>query len=210
MNENVYLHDIGNPHYLYVPGDQRKIFEKILDSGYLLSRRMQGIYSSTGFAGLDYISLCDYTLRDVCSEEGYNGFHQYIKNSLAVGFPKESLDVIKPVIIRPISTYLNGYDYMMCLGLSENERYTDLADEIQVKNRVDMNNMSLVTFPTRYYIEDSLFNNKSLLYKRLRKEVLEVEKLLVKYDYVVPVYDIESGIELNDSNMHNLVMKYKK
>lgn len=42
MNEHVYLHDIGNPHYLYVPEDQRKVLEEILDSGYLLSRRMQG------------------------------------------------------------------------------------------------------------------------------------------------------------------------
>lgn len=210
MNENVYLHDIGNPHYLYVPADQRKVFERILDSGYLLSRRNQGIYFSTGFAGLDYISLCDYTLRDVCNGEMYNGFHQYIKNSLAVGFPKESLDVIEPVIIKPISTIANGYDYMKYLGLSKNNRYTDLPDEIQVKDRVDMNSMSLVTFPTRYYIEDSLFNNKIMLYKRLKKELGEVNKLLIKYDYNVPIYDVESGIELNDDNIHNLVMKYKK
>ena len=27
MNEHVYFHDIGNPHYLYVPEDQRKVLE---------------------------------------------------------------------------------------------------------------------------------------------------------------------------------------
>lgn len=209
MNEHVYLHDIGNPHYLYVPEDQRKVLEEILDSGYLLSRRMQGKTSSRGFAGLDYISLCDYTLRDLCNSPMYNGYHQYIKNSLAVGFPKESLDVIEPTIIDPIGTIIDGHEYMRILGNATGGRYSDLPDEIQVKDMVDMEKMTLVTFPTRYYLDDSLFTNKTILFKRLRKELEEVNKILAKYNYEVPVYDIESGTLLNEENAYRLVIKYK-
>ena len=69
--------------------------------------------------------------------------------------------------------------------------------------------MTLVTFPTRDYLDDSLFSNKTILFKRLRKELEEVNKLLSKYNYEVPVYDIESGTLLDEENAYRLVMEYK-
>ena len=125
------------------------------------------------------------------------------------GFPKESLDAIKPIIIDPIRTIVNGYEYMRMLGNSISQRYSDLPDEIQVKDMVSMDKMTLVTFPTRYYLDDSLFSNKTILFKRLRKELEEVNKLLSKYNYEVPVYDIESGTLLDEENAYRLVMEYK-
>ena len=95
------------------------------------------------------------------------------------------------------------------LGNSISQRYSDLPDEIQVKDMVSMDKMTLVTFPTRYYLDDSLFSNKTILFKRLRKELEEVNKLLSKYNYEVPVYDIESGTLLDEENAYRLVMEYK-
>ena len=98
---------------------------------------------------------------------------------------------------------------MRMLGNSISQRYSDLPDEIQVKDMVSMDKMTLVTFPTRYYLDDSLFSNKTILFKRLRKELEEVNKLLSKYNYEVPVYDIESGTLLDEENAYRLVMEYK-
>ena len=134
------------------------------------------------------------------------GKHIFVNGKLTDGVPPSNYYKVSQINDR---LFVNGYEYMRMLGNSISQRYSDLPDEIQVKDMVSMDKMTLVTFPTRYYLDDSLFSNKTILFKRLRRELEEVNKLLSKYNYEVPVYDIESGTLLDEENAYRLVMEYK-
>ena len=63
MNKSVYMHTTSNRQF-----NSRKdinAISSVLDSGFLLSLRNQGISESHSFAGLDHISLCDYERKEI-------------------------------------------------------------------------------------------------------------------------------------------------
>lgn len=215
MDEEIYLHGISAQTDLYDSRYILRVFESILKSGELLSLRLQGIGKNSkriGFNGLDYISLCDYEKRnlhfpDKISANSYTG---YILYSLSLAFPKDKLDVIEPIKIEiPRRNYRYYFKEMEKYGMSENERYTDLADEAQVKDRIPLSLMNGITIPV-----DKIYR---IHYDRERygyaimKEVLKIEKLLAKYHYNVPIYDINTMESLQDgANIKRLVKEYYK
>lgn len=93
-----------------------------------------------GFNGLDYISLCDYDKRDLHHEDMplYNAFYSYVKESLSLMFPKEKIKAIKPQMVDFVGISDKGLDKMLQLGLSEEQRYSDLYDEVQVKDKIPL------------------------------------------------------------------------
>ena len=64
MEHNIYLHAI-NARYEYDSASTRIILYKILKCNALLSLKKQRRFNKGGFAGRNYISLCDYSKKDI-------------------------------------------------------------------------------------------------------------------------------------------------
>lgn len=209
MNEKIYLHTINNGMSdFYKSRKQLDTLDSILKSGKVLSRRLQGYpeNSYTNFSGMDYISLTDYEKRFICNKERerYNSFYAYVRNGLSITFPHESLDVIEPTIIGICSKDARGYRKMYALGLCEEERYTDLPDEVQVKDSIDVSKMNGILFPTKEFMYSKPFVRKAKMIDLMKKELEAIKVILDTYGYDASIYDVDTLEELNDGNLLTL------
>ena len=100
--------------------------------------------------------------------------------------PKTKLNSIKPEIVPPVSDYPTIQYY----GLSKDKRYSDLPDEVQVKDKISLDMMSGITLPLSKM--KNIFFNESRTTKMVLKEIEKVNKLLDEYNHLVPIYDIDS------------------
>ena len=211
MNEKVYMHSVNSKDYNYFNSKEEiKILGRILSSGYLLSLRLQNkMYMPCGFNGYDYISLCDYEKRDMHPKNRitYNSYYSYIKYGIAIAFDKSKIEAINPTILDVIDDIHLSNSRIKELS-SGSVRYTDLPDEVQVKNKVDLNNMLYITYPTSKFFDNYIFFNNDKKIKKLTHEIGELRSLLDYYNYdYAPIYDIDSGIELNDEGIEKLILK---
>lgn len=212
MNEKIYLHTINNGYKDYYDAKkQRSVLEAILKSDAILSRRNQGLTdeSNTNFSGLDYISLSDYEKRFVCNKEKefYNSFYAYVRRGLSLAFPQESIKVIEPTILPILSKNIRDFEYMRLYGLDKTERFTDLPDEVQVKDKLTLKDLNGVLFPCDNYMHSKLFTRKEKMIKLLLEEVKIVKEILEKYNKEVNIYDVDSLLEVNEDNIENIVLK---
>ena len=206
MNEKVYMHAIRCHDNSF--NEQVSVFEKILSSGELLSHRLLKDNISYGYNGYDYISLCDYERKNYYPSDSlhYNSFNAYVRYGLSLAFDKEKVEAIKPKIILDAKYNKEGCKHMKELGLS-NERYTDYFDEVQVKDRLSLDGLEYVTFPTRSYIKKLLYLTKIHKIDLLINERNKVKKLLELYNHNVDIYDIDSKLLLDDDVVEKLVYK---
>lgn len=206
MNEKIYLHTINNLYSdYYNPKRQKATLESILKSREVLSRRLQGNFSDfTNFAGLDYISLSDYEKRFVSNKEEshYNSYYSYVLKGLSLAFPHDSIKVIEPTIIGVCSRNRRDFEIMRNLGLIEDERFTDLPDEVQVKDRLSLENMNGLLFPVDNYLVHKVFTKKSKMIELMKQELSDIKHMLEDYGYNIDIYDAstlqlldEEGIE---------------
>lgn len=217
MNENIYMHGIGNSSNIdsnldYNPKGQRSSFYSILDSGELKSRRKLGSKTSYGFNGLDYISLCDYSKKDIYntgSNKKYNAYSTYISGSISICFDKDKIEdkIIVPTIVDVCTNNLSGFAYMQKLGLSNDERYSDYPDEVQVKDSLSLDNMCQITFPTHSFLDFYFYHSKSTRIKKLIAEIYELQSIISYLGYDVPIYDLYTKRELNGENIEKLLLK---
>ncbi len=212
MNEKIYLHTINNGRKDYYDSKkQLSTLESILRSKSVLSRRLQGYdeNSYTNFSGLDYISLSDYEKRFVSNKqkEYYNSFYAYVRRGLSLSFPNNTIDVIKPEIIAICSRSISDYEKMRYLGLSDTKRYTDLPDEVQVKDKIELDNLNGIIFPVDNFMHSKILTKKSKMIKLLKEELIIIKDLLDKYNYNVNIYDVDTLEELNEKNIDNIVLK---
>lgn len=211
MDEKMYLHTINNMFSdYYIPKRQKEILESMLKNGAVLSRRLQGNLSdATNFSGLDYISLTDYEKRFISNKEEshYNSYYSYVKSGLSLCFPHESLEVIEPTIIGVCSENRRGFEIMRELGMCEDERFTDLPDEVQVKDRIPLDKMNGILFPVDNYLNSNIFVKKAKMIENMKSELETIRNMLAKYHYDVSLYDTDTLIELNDSGINKLVLK---
>lgn len=153
-----------NLYYFYaisVISDREKDFDKtihvlkqILESGYVLSRRLQGNTNSktNGWNGIDYISLCNYFERNATPYDnnpyyqGYNAYNTFISRSLSLIIDKKRIRAIKPKLVEPVIFDWESLEKMRILG-NATQRFSDLPDEIQVKNRISLAKMVGITLP---------------------------------------------------------------
>ena len=209
--ENKYLHAIYAFNKRYNSEETKRILEYILSSDALLSRRLQRIRDTYGFNGLDYISLCDYDKRNICHPglPEYTAFNSYIRESLSLMFPKESIKTITPEVVDYIGLSDEEEEKMYQLGLSKNKRYSDFYDEVQVKNKIALSLMSGITFPIKKMTRSS-FPERFAIYI-VQKQIEEVIELLIKYGYEVPTYDVDTFLPLEDEqNVKELVRTHIK
>ncbi len=202
MNERIYLHTINNGYNnYYVSKKQKEVLESILKSRKILSKRMQGYNeknTTINFAGLDYISLSDYEKRFISNKEEayYNCYYGYSRRGISFSFPHDSLEVIEPTIIGVCSKRYNDFLLMEKLGLDEN-RYSDLPDEVQVKDSIPLEKMNGIIFPTREFMCSKVFAKKNKMIVLLKQELEEIKNMLSEYNYETRMYDIDTLEEID-------------
>jgi hypothetical protein len=167
--------------------------KNIFKIGYLLSRNKLkdiiydediNISETTAlFNGMDYISLCDLTME----HDEYSAYNMYTKRGLSLIFNKK-LPVIKPSIVNMrIGDIIFGNDAHE-LGMGE-KRYSDLADEVQVRDSISLDYMEGIILSLRSFYRHH--NELYLIeYLNLLKEVINNSK------YSVPIINLDSEKEI--------------
>lgn len=197
MRQDIYLHSLHGGINGYSSEATLELLEKILKSGAVLSTNLSGVPCNNNFSGTDYISLCDYEKKHLGKglRKKYNGFYQYAVYDPSIMFPKDQVEVIEPIILKKMIVYYSNYvSYMRELGLCE-ERYTDLEDEVQVRDRIDIDKMCGMTFPTYEFL--NIFRSVESDSKIVYDEILKYRELLNKYGISVPFYDVNSEMPMD-------------
>ena len=204
-----YLHAIdcqnGNP---FNGNHSLEVLKEILDSGELKSKSLRGITDKSygGWNGLDYISLCDYRRRNNRPYgndqflKGYNAYETYIKQSLSFILTKNKICAIKPKLVEPIIFDWDSHYIMYELGNSTEGRYSDLPDEVHVKERISFDRIKGMTIPIDYMVTEHIPTFKPKNYKYIPPydagELIEylnkVKDLLNQYKLSSDLYDLES------------------
>lgn len=204
MEHDIYMHAI-NARYEYDSVGTRVVLYKILKCNALLSLRKQRRFNKGGFAGKDYISLCDYSKKDLVNDgvDDYNSYHTYIKNSLSLMIPKEGIDVIEPQLVDICTKSGYAFRKMEILGKSKTLRYSDMPDEVQVKDKLILDNLIGLTFPTHLLCgRDKEFSDEVI-----QIVVNDIDKMLKKFDRDLPIYDINTELNLKDKEQKKLIME---
>lgn len=212
MDKDIYLHAINSvPDDYYHPDETNQKLLQILKRRALLSAKLQRKRSYGGFNGRDYVSLCDYDKRDDYKRfmGKYNAFHTYVRYSLSLAFPKDKLSVIEPKVLNGV--YIRdskGYAEMERIGKSKSERCTDMPDEVQVKDKVSLDNLCATTFPL-HLLKDFKGYSIDELSSIIMYEIEEIDKLLSKFGYDVPIYDIDTFEELTSTSTIKMILRNK-
>ena len=211
MRNDIYLHSLHASNIEYSSKKTLELLEKILKSGAVLSTRLSGEKCNNNFTGRDYISLCDYERRNRGKgyKKTYNGFYQYAVFDPSIMFPKDQVEVIEPIILKKMIAFYSGSITLMKeLGMSE-ERYSDLEDEVQVKDRIDIHKMCGFTLPT--YEFTRRFKSVEHDAKFAYNEVLKYKELFDKYGFEVPFYDINTERSMDTyDEVYDVVLKLKR
>lgn len=212
MDRNIYLHAINSvPDDFYHPDETNQKLFQILKRRALLSAKLQRRRSTGGFNGRDYVSLCDYDKRNDYKRfmGKYNAYHSYIRYSLSLAFPKNKLSVIKPKVLDGIYIRdLKGYEEMEKLGKSKIRRCTDMPDEVQVKDKVTLDNLCATTFPL-HLLKDCSNSSLDEQASIIMFEIEEIDKLLSRFGYDVPIYDIDTFEELTSTSTIKMILRNK-
>ncbi len=211
MNKDICLHAINAYYEIYYPKLNLSKLEIILKDNALLSRRLQGINTSCGFNGIDYISLCDYQKRNIyhLNNPHYTSFDAYVKESLSLMFPIDKLPIITPYILNIMTKNKKGFRQMAYLGNNKDVRYSDLYDEVQVKDKISLDLLCGLTIPIKKLDSPILSTDKNTT--NIIKHLDKIKNLLTTYNHLVPIYDIDSMTELtSEEEVKKLVKTYSK
>ena len=167
--------------------------EKILQSQNIYSRRLSNTINPerNGFNGNDFVSLCDYSKKDsppFNDDEfyrGYTSYEAYVVSSLSILISKKGLKVIHPILVRPTPFSFESLEEMRALGLHPTKRFTDMPDEVQVKNKISLSHMEGLSIPTKFFVNLSSAQETKYL-------LTQVKELLTHYQYDKPIYDLDT------------------
>ena len=100
------------------------------------------------------------------AKQNFNAYNTYVRYSVSLMFPQGEFEVIDPVIVKaPSRMTAKDYIKMKKLGLSKDKRFSDMPDEVQVKDRVPLEYMSGLTYPVHMVRENDEFSYYSLFEK---------------------------------------------
>ena len=116
------------------------------------------------------------------------------------------LEIVIPKIVDISTNDWLGYEKMAILGENPNERYSDMYDEIQVKNSVPLELMTGITMPI-HCMNKSLYDEKKNI-DIIIKELEKIKELLLLHGYNIPIYDIDTFLKLNDEETVKTLVKY--
>ncbi len=172
---------------------------KILNSGYLLSRNnliKEGITipnkiinaDTSVFNGMDYISLCDMQKE----HDFYSSYNMYVRNGLSLLF-NHDIKVILPTIVDGYGRNIDYLNKMHNFGLKK-ARYTDLSDEVQVKDKLSLDNLIGFCFPKKKIIQERNIEYY-MAYLEMANEVIR------EYYPNLPIYNLDDGKVLSKSTI---------
>ena len=115
---------------------------KIIDCGYIKSKRQLGFSKENDFNGLDYISLCNKESNDMYIGSTLNSFDNYIKNNFCFIISGD-IDATKCEYID-IS---NCTEEQVKLLSNSDVRYSDMFDEWQVKDEIKLDKIIGIGLP---------------------------------------------------------------
>ena len=177
-----YAHTIS-PYDDFMLNDLEKL-EDILSSGYLLSRRYLNLNKEDSlFNGMDYISLCDLSKR----HDDYSSYYLYTTRGLSLLFDK-NIDVIIPNYIILNDRHLSTIQKMHELGLKG--RYSDLRDEVQVKDKLSLEYLKGASIPL-----SNIQKNHSDDY--VKYYLYFIKSMLSYYKFDVPIYNLDNNKKLD-------------
>lgn len=217
MSEKIYLHGIST----YIEGDRATAVEydsrqsmillnKILKCGALLSLRNQRKFNKYNFAGPHYISLCDYDKRFLGHFEDptYNSYNSYIRHYLSLMFNAVDVKAVIPEIVNISNKDKAGFMRMERLGRNKEHRYSDMVDEVQVKDILSLESMIGITFPTWILTQRCISTDESI--SKIYDEISKIKDALNRFEYDVPIYDIDSFSPLNDKSSIEMIVQRRK
>lgn len=212
--KNFYLHAVyGNDGEPFNREKSIQNLERILQSGYILSRRKMKDTdkSKGGWNGLDYISICDYSKKDAPPFEnkkfyrGYTAYNMYISTSIALILKKQGIRAIIPTLMPPAVFDYESLQEMRYLGNHPTQRFSDLPDEVQVKNQITLSKMVGLTLPIHYMTKE--IKEKTYTSEEILNVLRDVQELLRDYHREDPIYDLETQIELKGKEEIEYVLR---
>ena len=93
------------------------------------------------------------------------------------------------------------------LGMCEDERFTDLPDEVQVKDKIPLDKMNGILFPVDNYLNSKIFTKREKMIDNMKRELEEIRNMLAAYHCDVSIHDTDTLVELTDSTISKLVLK---
>ena len=93
------------------------------------------------------------------------------------------------------------------LGLCEDERFSDLPDEVQVKDRISLDKMHGMLFPVDNFLVSKVFVKRSKMIEAMKIELETIRNMLNHYGYNVDLYDTSTLTPLNDETIKELTLK---
>ena len=190
-----YSHTIRITNFDFI--DMEKV-EDIISSGYIYSRRnLKEILGMNNkdtceemalFNGMDYVSLCDLSKR----HEYYSAYYMYVYRGLSFLFSK-NIDVIIPTIVN---TNVNdmSFGYKAHEYGKEKRRYSDLYDEVQVRDKISLDYLIGMSLSLRRM---RIFHDKKYLLEYLNG----LKEILVKYNINIPIYNLDTEKEVHVDKM---------
>lgn len=207
---NKYYHGLGcqfNNILGYESNDvigELRTLELILKSGALLSNKLQNNFKNCeqiGFNGNNYISLCDGTIGKNMQNSAYSMF---IQSSISIILDGNIPNIIKPNILPKKASFYTINELIRFSSDMNDVRYTDLYDEVQVKDRIDDSYFVGIGFPIDYYL--SRQNNKITV----AEFYLTIKEILKKFNSDYKIYDIDSESEVTEEIVLQKLIKYNK
>lgn len=176
----------------YDVNESISIMLKIIESGGIKCRRLQGVTSNRGFNGDDYISICERKRNCEYRKYPNNAFFQYIH----YGFCFILNGDIPVIPVRYINS--DAFDFyneiVKYMSSYPDVRFSDMFDEWQVKDEIPLScivGIGLSTCKMLEYVkfanEKEMFkNNLNKLYiiaKDLNWDIVDTDMLYMENDY---------------------------
>ena len=168
----------------------------------------------------DYIKCFPVEVRWVGFKIGY---HPVIKDARAEGtsgytwaklisfaFDKKTLEEVyevkRPTILEVYNSFLMNYyrQYMKALG-NEEKRYSDLPDEVQIKDKISLDYLSFITYPCEEFFDSRLFFRYTTKRKKLIEEINNLRSVLISHGKDLDIYDINTGILLDEEGIEKVI-----
>lgn len=118
---------------------------KIIETGGLKSRRLQGKTSSYGFNGDDYISICSKESEEEYDKYPVNAYYSYINNNFCL-IISDNIDAIK-VKYNKARSYLDFSIICELMKQFPTQRFSDMFDEWQVKDEINLEHFIGIGIP---------------------------------------------------------------
>lgn len=91
--------------------------------------------------------------------------------------------------------------------IKDDRRYTDMPDEVQVKNKISLTSLTALTYPTHLSIDDETGERATIA--KIMMDLDSINKALDRFGYNVPIYDIDTFEKLDGTSSVRMLLKNK-